>query len=193
MENETLGTRQTRCVPGEFRAVEENEKRYIEGYFAVFNSNYEIAPGLSESIDMHAFDDTINDDIRCLTDHDTRLVIGRTTANTFELKITSHGLWGRALVNPNDLDAMNTLARVDRGDVDQASIGFDILDEETEFREDGSVHWTIKKIKLYECSCCTFPAYKETNISARAAQKDNLKKRKTELWRAEMRQKLKGA
>lgn len=185
-----IGSRQVRCLPTEFRATEENGNRYIEGLFAVFGSDYNIAPGMSESVDPHAFDDTINGDIRCLTDHDTRLVLGRTTANTFELAVTSRGLWGRALVNPNDQDAMNTLARVDRGDVDQASFGFDILDEESEIREDGSVHWTIKKVKLYECSVVTFPAYQETNISARSAQRAEIEKRALEARRAELRSKL---
>lgn len=187
-----IGSRQVRCLPTEFRATEENGNRYIEGLFAVFGSDYNIAPGMSESVDPHAFDDTINGDIRCLTDHDTRLVLGRTTANTFELSITSRGLWGRALVNPNDQDAMNTLARVDRGDVDQASFGFDILDEESEIREDGSVHWTIKKVKLYECSVVTFPAYQETNISARSAQKAEIERRSLELWKTEQKSRLKG-
>ncbi len=187
-----IGSRQVRGLPTEFRATEENGNRYIEGLFAVFGSDYNIAPGMSESVDPHAFDDTINGDIRCLTDHDTRLVLGRTTANTFELSITSRGLWGRALVNPNDQDAMNTLARVDRGDVDQASFGFDILDEESEIREDGSIHWTIKRVKLYECSVVTFPAYQETNISARSAQKAEIERRSLELWKTEQKSRLKG-
>ena len=190
MNRREIGSRQVSCRPGEFRAVDDGDNRYIEGYFAVFGSNYEIGPGLSESLDPGCFTDTLADDIRCLTDHDTRLVLGRTSANTFDISVDSHGLFGRALVNPNDQDALNTLARVDRGDVSQASFGFDILDEETEFREDGSVHWTIKKVKLYECSVCTFPAYQETNISARSAQADELRKREADAWREKMKERL---
>ena len=193
MSNFELGTKRMKCVPGEFRSAEENGKRYIEGLFAVFNSDYNIGPGMSESVDPHAFDETINDDIRCLADHDTRIVLGRTSANTFEVSITSRGLWGRVLVNPNDQEAMNVLARVDRGDITQASFGFDILEEETEFREDGSVHWTIKKVKLYECSIVAFPAYEDTELDARTKEKEILMKREAEKWKAEMREKLKGA
>lgn len=187
-----IGSRQVRCLPGEFKTrAEEDGKQYIGGYFAVFGSTYDIGPGMSESIDEHAFDEALDDDIRCLTDHDTRLVLGRTTAGTLDLSVDSHGLYGRALVNPNDQDAMNTLARVDRGDVTQASFGFDILDEEVSYREDGSVHWTIKKVKLYEVSVCTFPAYKETNLKARAAQLAEMEARKVEAWREQMRRRLK--
>lgn len=190
MNKNEIGKRQTRCINGNFQTREEDGNLYIEGYFAVFNSVYNIAPGMSESIAPGAFSKVLNNDVRCLTDHDTRLVLGRTTANTFEIREDEHGLWGRALVNPNDQDAMNTKARIDRGDVNQASFGFDILDEETEYRDDGSIHWTIKEVELYECSVCTFPAYKETNITARSAQKDEIEKRKAEAWKTKMKERL---
>lgn len=187
-----IGKRQVRAVSTNFETREEGDNLYIEGYFAVFNSNYEIADGMSESIAPGAFDDTLADDIRCLTDHDTRLVLGRTSAHTFEVRQDEHGLWGRVLINRNDQDALNTKARVDRGDVNQASFGFDILDEETEYRQDGSVHWTIKKVKLYECSVVTFPAYKETNLTSRKEEKATLIKRKNEAWKEKVLKKLKG-
>ena len=188
-----IGKRQLRAIPVDFETRnDESGNQYIEGYFAVFNSNYQMGDGMSESIAPHAFDDTLADDIRCLTDHDTRLVLGRTSNHTFEVRQDEHGLWGRVLINPNDQDALNTKARVDRGDVNQASFGFDILDEETEFRADGSVHWTIKKVKLYECSVVTFPAYEETNLAARSQQKKDLIKRKNEAWKEKMLNKLKG-
>ena len=193
MENRDIGERQTRCIAADFKTREEDGNQYIEGYFAVFGSDYEIWPGATESIDEHAFDGALSDDIRCLTDHDTRLVLGRNTAKTLELSVDSHGLYGRVLINPNDQDALNTKARVDRGDVTQASFGFDILDEETECRDDDSIHWTIKKVKLYEVSVCTFPAYKETNLTARHADKDAFEARKLEAWKQEQREALKNA
>ena len=186
-----IGKRQVRCMPGEFKTrTGDDGNEYIEGYFAVFDSDYQIGNGMSESIDRHAFDDALDADIRCLTDHDTRLVLGRTIANTLELSTDEHGLYGRALVNPKDQDAVNTKARVDRRDVTQASFGFDILDEDTEYRDDGSIHWTIRKVKLYEVSVCTFPAYEDTNLQARTAQKAELEKRTLEAWKAMQKEKL---
>lgn len=187
-----IGKRQVRAVATNFETRDEGDNQYIEGYFSVFNSIYEIGEGMTESIAPGAFTETLSDDIRCLTDHDTRLVLGRTSAHTFELRQDEHGLWGRVLINRNDQDAVNTKARVDRGDVNQASFGFDILEEETDFREDGSVHWTIKKVKLYECSVVTFPAYKETNLSSRKEEKATLVKRKNEAWKEKVLKKLKG-
>ena len=180
--------RQMRTIESAFLTREasnesgEPEKR-IEGYFAVFDGTYEIAPGLTESVAPEAFDETITGDIRALTDHDTALVLGRTTAHTLELKTDSHGLWGSILVNPNDQDALNLYARVERGDVNQCSFGFDILEEDTEIRENGEIHWTIKKVKLYEVSVCTFPAYQTTEVSARSDEAKEIKKRSFEAWK----------
>ena len=175
----------------EFYTREDGEELTIEGYFAVFNSNYDLGMGMSESIAPGAFTDTISDDIRALVNHDTTLVLGRTSAHTLELRQDEHGLWGRVKINPNDQDAMNLYARVKRGDVSQCSIGFDILDEETEY-QDENVHWTIKAVKLWEVSVCTFPAYKETAVVARSADKAELQKRMAESWKAKMLKKLKG-
>lgn len=192
-KNDRTTTRQTRAMATEFRAAEEDGKRTIEGYFAVFGDVYELWPGATESIDPHAFDTTLGDDIRALIDHETRLVLGRNKAGTLELRVDSHGLWGRIDINPDDSDAMNLYARVQRGDVSQCSFGFDLLSEETDVKEDGSVHWTIKKVKLWEVSCVTFPAYQDTSISARKAQFDQIQERQLEAWRSTMKERIKNA
>lgn len=184
--------RQTRSIASEFVTREDGEDLRIEGYFAVFNSNYQISETMSESIAPGAFDGTLGDDIRALIDHETRLVLGRSSAGTLELRQDERGLWGSVKINPNDQDAMNLLARVRRGDVNQCSFGFDILSEETDFREDGSVHWTIMEVRLYEVSVCTFPAYSETQVDARREDKEIIMKREHEKWCAEMKARLKG-
>lgn len=184
--------KQYRTFRADFQVRENGtEEKKIEGYFAVFNSDYEMAPGLSESIAPGAFKDTLADDVRALINHDSTLVLGRTVANTLELKEDSHGLWGSIKINPNDTDAVNLYERVKRGDVSQCSFGFDILDEEAEYRGE-ELHFTIKKAKLYEVSPCTFPAYEATGISARAKQKEQIEKRKADKWKSDLLRKLKG-
>ena len=197
MESRT-DMRQMRTIASQFttRETETEKNPIIEGYFAVFDSIYEMGEGMSESIDAHAFDTALDADIRALTNHDTSLVLGRTKAGTLELRVDEHGLYGIIHINPNDADAMNLYERVLRGDVDQCSFGFDILSEETDFRDDGSVHWTIKEVRLYEVSVCTFPAYSETEVTARSAEKADLEQKKAEAeaeaWRNDMLKKLKG-
>lgn len=183
--------RQMRSVASEFQTREDGENLKIEGYFAVFNSIYDIGAGMSEEIAPGAFSETLSGDIRALVNHDTTLVLGRTSAHTLELREDTRGLWGSISINPNDTDAMNLYQRVKRGDVSQCSFGFDILEEDTEIRENGDVHWTIKKVKLYEVSCCTFPAYESTNISARSEERDRLLERKAEAWRTKMKERIK--
>lgn len=179
--------RQVRSVPAAFETREDNGTPHITGYFAVFNSNYEIAPGMSESVKPGAFSRALSGDIRALINHDTTLVLGRTKAHTLELREDEHGLWGDIAINPNDGDAMNLYERVRRGDVDQCSFGFEIVEQETEFRDDGSVHWTLTDVNLYEVSACTFPAYEATNISARAAERDDIKARQLTAWKERMK------
>ena len=191
-EKETF---RTRSFPAELKiresTTEENPK--IEGYLAVFGDIYDMGYGLTESIDRGAFDDTLDGDIRALINHDTTLVLGRTSANTLELRTDDHGLWGSIDVNPNDTDAMNMYARVRRGDVNQCSFGFEILDEATEYRENGDIHWTLNKVKLYEVSVCTFPAYEATSVSARAKDAEEIRKKALEAWKEKTRKRMKGA
>lgn len=179
-----------RTRPEDFKTRDADGNPIIEGYFAVFNSNYELWEGASESIAPTAFDNTLSGDIRALINHDTTLVIGRTTNGTLELKVDSRGLWGRIKINPKDQDAMNIHARVERGDVTQCSFGFYIREEETEYLHDGSIHWTLTDVELFEVSCCTFPAYEETSISARKRDAADLEARKLEAWKAKMTARL---
>ena len=185
--------REVRASLTQFETREENEFPHISGYFNVFSDVYEIGPGMTESVDWHAFDNTLAGDIRALTNHDTTLVLGRTKAHTLELRVDEHGLWGDVTINPNDQDAMNLYERVKRGDVDQCSFGFNIVSEETDFREDGTIHWTIKEVELHEVSVCTFPAYKETNVTAREAQLDALKGERLQDWKTAAKARVAGA
>jgi len=174
--------RQTRSLQTELktRAEPDSQDMFVEGYFAVFNRQTELWPGAFEEIAPGAFDSTLGNDIRALINHDTTLVLGRNKSGTLELKADSYGLWGRVEINPNDTDAVNVYERVKRGDVDQCSFGFNILKEETDWREDGSVKWTIQEVDLHEVSICTFPAYEETGVQARKAEVDQHRQRQLE-------------
>lgn len=191
MENDRT-IRQVRSAPSSFDTRSDDNGMYIEGYFAVFNSDYEIFSDASESVAPGAFTNTLGGDIKALCDHDTRLVLGRNKAGTLELREDSHGLWGRIAINPNDSDAVNLYERVKRGDVDQCSFGFEIVREDSEFRDDGSVHFTIREVRLFEVSVVTFPAYAETSVSARKQDVAEIKKRKLDAWKITTRARLKG-
>ena len=177
---------------GKFTTRAEDGNLYIEGYFAVFGSEYRMWENAIETIDEDAFSETIDGDVRALANHDSTLVLGRTTSGTLTLKIDKTGLWGSILINQSDQDAMNLYERVKRGDVSQCSFGFDILDQSTEVMENGTTVWILKKVKLYEVSVVTFPAYEDTSVTARKKDYEEIQKRKKELWQKEMIQRLKG-
>lgn len=170
----------------------EGDDIYIEGYFSVFNSPYQIMDGVVEEIAPGAFADTLGGDIRALINHDTRLVLGRTKAGTLTLREDSRGLWGSIRINPEDQDAVNLYRRVQRGDVDQCSFGFFIEAETREVLEDGTVRYTINKVRLLEVSVVTFPAYEETSVSARGRQEAAIRDRELSEWRVATLKKLKG-
>ena len=163
---------------------EDGDDLYLEGYFAVFDRTYELWPGATESIAPGAFTDALGDDVRALYNHNTDLVLGRTSAGTAELRQDDHGLWGRVRINRDDTDAMNAYQRIRRGDITGCSFGFDIAKQETDYRDDGTVHWTILSVSpLYEISPCTFPAYQDTTVSARKRDLEGIKTKRAEVWK----------
>ena len=175
-----------------FKTRAEDGNLYIEGYFAVFGSEYRMWENAIETIDEDAFDDTLDGDIRALVNHDSTLVLGRTTAGTLILRVDRVGLWGSITINQADQDAMNLYERVKRGDVSQCSFGFDIVDQSTEVMENGTTVWKLRKVKLYEVSVVTFPAYEDTSVEARRKDFEQAEKRRKEEWRARMKSRLKG-
>lgn len=174
----------------------ENGNPVIEGMFIVYDDVYELFDGATESIARGAFTQALNGDIRALYNHNTDIVLGRTTAGTLELRETDEGLWGRVTIDPEDTDAMNVYRRIARGSVTGCSFGFEIEDEERSVKDDGTVHWTITKINpIYEVSPVCLPAYKATSISARQKEFDTInaeaQTRKAEVWKEQMKRRIK--
>lgn len=190
MEMNRQEQRQTRSIVSDLKTRAEEDEMIIEGYFAVYNTETELWPGAFEEIAPGAFDNTLSNDIRALINHDTSLVLGRNKAGTLELKTDSRGLWGRIKINPNDTDAVNLYERVKRGDVDQCSFGFNIISEETDYRDDETVKWTIKEVDLHEVSIVTFPAYEETGVQARQKQVKQYKQKQLELRKNKLKERL---
>lgn len=185
--------RQLRSIPQQFCTREDGDELIIEGYFAVFDSPYTLWDDATEIVKPGAFAGCLSGDIRALIDHDTRLVLGRTKAGTLELREDSHGLWGSIKINRADTDAMSLYARVQRGDVDQCSFGFDIEEETFVDLGGGQCRWEINKVNpLYEVSVVTFPAYEETAVKARHADLAEIQRRQAEAWKTKMKTRLTG-
>lgn len=191
--NNSRHGRQLRSTSQQFRTRDDGDDLIIEGYFAVFDSPYVLWDGATEIVKPGAFAGCLSGDIRALIDHDTRLVLGRTKAGTLELREDARGLYGTIKINRDDADAMSLYARVQRGDVDQCSFGFDIEEETFVDLGGGQCRWEINKVNpLYEVSVVTYPAYEETAVKARHADLAEIQRRQAEAWKTKMKTRLTG-
>ena len=185
------GMLQLRVANTQFNAVssESNDEMIIEGYFSVFEQETELWEGAFEVITRGAFDNTLDNDIRALWNHDSKYVIGRNKANTLELKTDDRGLYARVKL-PNTTYAKDLYELVQRGDVNQCSFGFNITAESYEERTDGSILWRVNGVDLHEISVVTFPAYEGTSVEAREKQYREIQTRKAIARKSELRKRL---
>lgn len=186
----------TRARRTEFKTRAEGESPVIEGYFVVFNQPYIIDDYFEEVVDPHAFDGADLSDVRALVDHLPHLVLGRSTVNTLSFQIDETGLWASVSLNPADADAMNLYARTQRGDVDQASFGFDETPDGAVYEElpSGRTRRRILHIsKLWEISVCTFPAYEQTFVSARSREAAELRAQALKVRKNNLKRRFKHA
>lgn len=162
-----------------FETREENDKKYIEGYFVRFDDKYHINAKAYETIDPQAFRNMGQHDIACLWNHNTDLPLGNTSNGTAQFRVDSAGVWGRVEINEDDPQAVGAYARVRRGDVKGCSFGFDIESdgEKIIYHEDGATEFRLVLIDPHEFSPCTFPAYKGTTMAAREKQIEDMQKR----------------
>lgn len=186
------GSLQVRDIGQLDNTQETTDSKIISGYFVVFNSETELYQGVYEEVAPEAFDSVDFSDVKALVDHDTAKVLGRTKANTLSLSVDDKGLYGEITVNENDQEAMNLYSRVVRGDVDQCSFGFEILNEEMIQNSDGTVKFIIKSLKLYEVSVVTFPAYQDTAVEARSKQIKEAHERTLQARKQNLKEKLDG-
>lgn len=168
----------------------ENNEPCIEGYFAVFEQETELFDGWFERVGKEAFNNSLRqNDIRCLFNHDSAIVLGRTKNQTLELRADDYGLWGRVKINAEDREAFNIYQRVKRGDINGCSFGFNPIKEKYEERDNG-LHWLLEEADTHEVSICTFPAYPQTEIQARQKDIEHLKGKTMEKEKMELRKRL---
>lgn len=156
----------------EIRINESDGETCIEGHAAVFDSWSETLGGIfpfKEKVRRGAFAESIGrDDIRALFNHDPNYVLGRNRAGTLELVEDDVGL--RVRITPPDTSwARDITTSIRRGDISQMSIGFVVEDDEWSSK-DGIDTRELKKVRLFDVSPVTFPAYTATDVGVRAMQ-----------------------
>ena len=172
MEKKT-SKKELRMLPlKEIRINESDGGTCIEGHAAVFDSWSETLGGIfpfKEKVRKGAFAESIGrDDIRALFNHDPNYVLGRNRAGTLELVEDDVGL--RVRITPPDTSwARDITTSIRRGDISQMSIGFVVEDDEWS-SSDGIDTRELKKVRLFDVSPVTFPAYTATDVGVRAMQ-----------------------
>lgn len=171
------------------RETDTPEEMIIEGYFALYEAETELFKNSYEIISKGAFDNTLSNDVRALWNHNTQYVLGRNKSGTLELKTDDKGLYG-VIRLPATGYASDLYSLIKRGDVDQASFGFNILDEELEELAAGGYRWRIKDIDLHEISVVTFPAYENTVVQARTQEIEKIEQRRLQEKKAALLKRL---
>lgn len=150
--------------------AKDDENMIIEGYALRFNTESNplgINQKFVETIDSNSLENADLSDVRCLIDHNSSYVLGRTTAKTLNLKVDDEGLHFRCQL-PNTTYAKDLYENVKLGNINQCSFGFSVDKDGDSFekRNDGLFKRTIKKIKsLQDVSVVTYPAYKDTDVA----------------------------
>lgn len=138
-------------------AVKWDKKSNVLGYWRKFREQFK----------KGAFADSLQkDDQRFLWSHDTSKVLGRTKNNTLKLYEDSIGLRFE-LDLPDTTLGDDTFKSIKRGDVDGVSFGFSMINEDIEEPDDDLMLRTVTKAKLFEVSAVAFPAYPDSQVSAR--------------------------
>lgn len=138
----------------------------ISGHSAVFNTLSEDLGFFRERIRPGAFTNTIKkDDVRALFNHNPDHVLGRTKSGTLALSEDQRGLFMEAKP-PDTQVARDLVTSIKRGDIDQQSFQFEVLNSDW-LTEDGLEIRELIEVKLYDVSPVTFPAYIATDVEVR--------------------------
>lgn len=156
------------------RAKEDEEHgTYLEGQPIVYNSRTDL--GLyDEIIEVGALKNTNLKDVRFLVNHDFNMIpLARSRNNTknstMQMTVNDEGMSIRVNLDvEGNAKAKELYSAVKRGDISGMSFAFYIDKEEWEDLKTEHPTRRIKSIsEIFEVSAVTFPAYEDTNISAR--------------------------
>jgi len=146
------------------------DKPEIVGHAAVFNKYTDIM-WFQERVMPGAFSETIkNDDVKFLFNHNPDNILARRFNNTLELSEDDKGLFIRAYPADTTL-GRDLLKLIERGDISQMSFAFRVSKDGDIWHEGKNGEpdkRDLLKLKVFDVSAVTHPAYKDTDISLRS-------------------------
>ncbi|ALC52847.1 peptidase U35 [Bacillus cereus] len=139
-------------------AVKWEMKSVTMGYWRRFKEQFK----------RSAFTDSLTqDDQLALWSHDYSQVLGRTKNGTLRLFEDEIGLRFELDLADTTLGD-DTYKTIKRGDVDGVSFGFQMVKEEWDESDPDNIVRSVTKAKLVEISPVAFPAYPDSQVSARS-------------------------
>lgn len=159
--SKTHWTIERRFVESEMEVRTSHGRTYMAGYAAVFDARSGNLGGFYEEVASSAFTKTIREaDVRALQNHDPNLVLGRTKNGSLKLSADDKGLYYE--VEPADTSyARDLRILMERGDVDQSSFAFRMIDDDWRLENDDTPIRTLKEVALVDVSPVTYPAYED--------------------------------
>jgi len=163
----------------------EDGKNKVEGHPAVFDRQTDIDGWFGEVIERGAFDDCDLTDVLLFVNHDMKKIpLARSRRNngnsTMTLDVDETGLHMNATLDvENNPDARAVYSAIERGDMDGMSFCFTVKEQKwSDLDTDYPTRHITKIAKVYEVSAVNFPAYTDTDISARSDREalDNARK-----------------
>lgn len=152
-----------------YQIRQEPDAEKIRGHAAVFNEWADIGGMFQERVAPGAFAEAMGDDVRALFNHDSNYVLGRTRSGTLRIAEDSRGLAIEA--DPPDTQwARDLVVSMKRGDIDQMSFGFRVLEDSWDHTDPNMPRRTILRVALVDVSVVTYPAYEGTDAAVRAAR-----------------------
>jgi HK97 family phage prohead protease len=164
---------------GELRAT---SGRTIVGYVVKYGDWSQVLGDRNEQfveqVVQGAFDESLmgGDDIRCLVEHDPKLLLGRNTSGTLVMSSDNIGLKFSVSV-PKTTLGDDTLEMVSRGDIVGASVG--MIVHQDSWKNGKPARRTITQASVFDCSLTATPAYPTTTAAVRSLFPDGMPKRVT--------------
>lgn len=141
----------------------------LAGHAAVFNRDSENMWGVVEQIAAGCFTNSIaRDDIRGLFNHNPDKILARNVAKpTPTLRLFEDAIGLGFEIDLDDTTIARDLQKsVKRGDISGCSFSFATVMDEWDYKPD-PIKRTLKECILYDVGPVTFPAYPDTDVSAR--------------------------
>ena len=113
-----------------------------------------------------------NQDVRCLFNHDSNILLGRTKSGTLTLTESKFGLRYKVPYDAADSDHVRVMRKIQKGDIDGSSFAF-IPKAENWTEENGTYVRNITDVDLMDVSPVTSPAYKSAQSKPETNRRKN--------------------